>query len=715
MGERNAGDRLPGDKVDAEIHAGSTPEDAMWLKLARDGFNVSTDFLDDGIRTEWVAAQSRFQSVHPPGSKYSNPSYAKRSKIFRPKTRSAARRAEALAAKALFSNSDLISCKGQNTGSEIQAAAARVNKSLLQYRLEHTIPWFTLAMGARQDCFNHGICVSLQTWKYEEEEIVDLVPLTDPLTGEAVLDEEGRELGEEIKQKKVRYDEPTIMLVPPENLRIDPNSEWNAPVKTSPALTIMLPMFVGDIQARMKEANPVTGSPEWREYDLATILGSDEQQDTNESVRQARQGKNRRDPRDETQYNAYSTVWVHLNIIRKDNIDYAFYTLSNRLMLTDPVPIEEILPLGRESITVGFSIVEAHKIYPSGGNSISAPIQSEINDIANQRMDNVKLALNKRFVLRRGANVDQAALMRSVPGGGITADDVDKDVRVLDYNDVTGSSYQEQDRLSQEQDELVGTFSGSSVQANRSLNETVGGMNMLKGDAASVAEYELRTWLETWVEPVLRKLQKLEAMFETDQAVMEIAGENSEVFQRYGRDVAIDQLIDQELSISVNVGMGNTDPDQKLQRFNGLLMAVAQVPELGAKMKGQEIGKEMFSMGGFDNGERFFMSDEEYEKQQAAQGGGEAPDNSLQIAQIRADADLQMEKMRSDDRRYAVELQADTRMQEKAAEMQIKLKDLYETIGVKKADLQTKRQVVALQEGNKAAEQRLKREMGSGI
>lgn len=709
MSERNSRDTLPGDKED--IVGAHSDEDMEWLRLARDGFQASTDFLDDGIRSEWIDAMSRFHSQHPPGSKYNSAFYAKRSKTFRPKTRSAARRAEALAAKALFSNSDLINCTGQNKGSAIQAAGARVNKALLQYRLEHSIPWFITAMGARQNCFNQGVCVSLQTWKYEVEEEEELVPLIDE-AGLPVTDEEGNELGEAIVHTKVIHDEPVIQLVPTENLRIDPNSDWTDPVGTSPAITVMMMMYVDDIMQKMKKANPVTGEPEWRPYSKAEILGSMQDDDTSESVRKARQGTKRQDPMDTVAHNAFSPVWVHLNIIRRDGKDYGFYTLSNRLMLSDPAAIETILPLGRKSITVGTSIVEAHRIYPAGGNALGAPIQYEINDVANQRLDNVKLALNKRFILRRGANIDTAAMMRSVPGGGVVADDPEKDIKVMEYRDVTGSSYQEQDRLAQEQDELVGMFSGSSVQANRSLNETVGGMNLLQGDAASVAEYELRTWIETWVEPVLRKLQKLEAMFETDAVVMEIAGENSEVFQRYGRDAAIDELIDQEVFISVNVGMGNTDPMQKIQRFQGILSVAGSVPEIAQRMNGEEIGKELFSMGGYSDGERFFLTEDQMMQRQQGQ---QKPDNSLEAAKLRAEALLKQEEIRSQDRRYEADLRSQTEMEKKAAELNIKLKDLYERIGIDKAKLQTQRDTTALIEGNKAAEQRLKKEMGSGI
>ena len=722
MSQKHNNDLLPGELEDPNVGSGQDDDEVYWLAKARAAFDSSDDFLNGGLRNEWEDSLARFHSQHPKGSKYHSATYKKRSKIFRPKTRSAARRAEATAAKALFSNSDLIDVRGQNTGSATQAAAARVNKELMQYRLEHSIPWFVTAMGARQDTFNYGVCCSLSTWNYVEVEDSELQPVMDEM-GNPMIDEEGRELGEEIVTSRIEVDEPVITLIPPENLRVDANSDWRDPIKDSPAITVMTPMYAWEVLAKMKKPNAVTGTAEWKEYSLASILAASQEQDASQSTRQARQGDQRLDPQDTSRYDQYTQVWVHLNIMRdEDGKDMCFYTLSNRLMLTDPVPVDEILPLGRESLTVGISMIESHRVYPIGGNKLGAPLQSEINSVANQRMDNVMLALNKRFILKRGANVDQAALMRSVPGGGVTAGDPDKDVRILEYSDVTSSSYQEHDRLPQEQDELIGTFSGSSVQANRALNETVGGMQMLQGDAANIAEYELRTWIETWVEPVLRKLQKLEAMFETDENILQIAGENSEVFQQYGQDVSIDELLDHELVVSVNVGMGNTDPMQRVQKFSTVLSAAAQIPEVASRMKGDEVGKEMFALGGYSEGERFFMSEEEFQaaqakmaEQQAAQGPAQAPDTSLEIAQINAQKDREIEQLRSDDRRFEAEIRRETAMEQTAAKMDIEIKTLYEKIGIDRAKLQDARDITALKEGNKSREMGLKREMGSGI
>lgn len=726
MGYRESDSLLPGDLDDMPA---VDDGDREWLKIVRTSFEASTDFLDDGIRTEWEASLARFHSEHPPQSKYYSSNYKGRSKIFRPKTRSFARRAEAAAAKALFSNTDLVDVTGQDRGSPTQAAAARLYKALLQYRLEHSIPWFLTAMGARQDCFNYGICISLSSWDYQVEERTTIQPVLDPM-GNSILDENGEELGEEVTELKVKEDKPDIKLLPPENVRFDANSDWRDPVRTSPVITVMLPMYAGEVLERAKNPQGVAEAATWREYDLKEILAASQDKTINEIIRQARQGRERMDPLDTIEGDENTPVWVYLNFVKKDGKDYAFYTLGKMLMLSEPAPADEVIPLGREALTIGFSIVESHRPYPIGGNKLAAPMQAEINDVTNQRMDNVRLALNKRYLLRRNRNIDQAALMRSVPGGGVMTDDPDTDVRVLDYPDVTASSYQEQNLLAQELDELSGMFSGSSVQANRALNETVGGMNLLQSDASDVSEYELRTFVETWVEPVLRKLQKLEAMFETDQTILNLSAENAELFQEYGRDLAVDQLLDEELVVSVNVGMGNTNPMQRLQRFTQTLMAAAQIPEIAQQLNAEEVGKEMFAMGGYSEGARFFLSQEEMQKrqqqqmqmEQAAKQQPQTQQHQIEVANIRAQVErekMELQRQLEGMRTEIKMLQEDNEQRRWEIEMQndrdIKSNELYEKIELEDRKRKDNRQVTALKEVNRIREMNLKRDTGSGI
>jgi hypothetical protein len=354
-------------------------------------------------------------------------------------------------------------------------------------------------------------------------------------------------------------------------------------------------------------------------------------------------------------------------------------------------------------------------------------MQAELNDVTNQRMDNVKLALNKRYIVKRGAQIDTAALKRSVPGGGVVTSNPETDVRVLDYPDVTGSSYQEQDRLSQELDELTGNFSSSSVQANRSLNETVGGMNMLMGDASEVAEYELRTFVETWVEPVLRKLDKLIAMFETDEVIKAVCSENADLDAAYGDDPAMrDKLLDEELVVSVNVGMGNTNPQQRLQQFQTIVGGVAAIPEIAQRLNPDEIGKEIFSLGGFSDSTRFFRTEEEMQ-QLAEQAAQQQPqDTSLQVAQIKAQASMEEMQIKAQLEMQLAQLKAETeregnmqdyevKMAKIVTDANTKLKDLYEKMNIERDKLRTQRDVIAAKEGGRLREMNLRRDTGAGI
>ena len=94
--------------------------------------------------------------------------------------------------------------------------------------------------------------------------------------------------------------------------------------------------------------------------------------------------------------------------------------------------------------------------------------------------------MNKRYFFKRGKRVDLRSLVRNISSSVTPMDNPEKDVRVQDAQDVTVSSQAEQDRLNLDFDDVVGAFSDSSVQSNRNLNETVGGMNILTASANKV-------------------------------------------------------------------------------------------------------------------------------------------------------------------------------------------------------------------------------------
>lgn len=577
-----------------------------WLEIASEAFDSSTTYVDNNYRKQWEDNLRAFQGKHPEGSKYYSDTFKHRSKLFRPKTRSVIRKNEALAATAYFANMDVISTGAMDDSNPAQLASADVMKQILQYRLTKTIPWFQTVMGAIQDAQVTGVVCSYQYWKYREsvktlqQEIMDL-------SGAILADDMGKPITQEVQEITVLEDKPCIELWPIENIRIDPAASWIDPINTSPYVIRMIPMYVKDVRNMSKRIDSKTGQPKFKavtedELYAATRINDD----TTRNVR----NDYREDPYDQNKsVKAFDIVWVHENIINIDDEDVVFYTLSTDALLTDPQPLKEVYFHNMRPIVMGCCVIETHKIYPTSIAGLGSDLQKEANDIVNQRMDNVKLVLNKRWLVKRGKGVDTQSLLRNAAGSVTLANDL-TDVMPIEFQDVTSSAYAEQDRVNLDFDELTGNFSSGSVQSNRALNETVGGMNLLTSGANQMGEYLLRTFNETWVEPVLRQLVKLEQAYETDQVILTLAGNKAQLFQKYGIDRVTDELLNQELTLTVNVGTGATDPNFRLQKFlmalNSFLQITAAAPP-NANL--EEISKEIFGHVGYKDGARFFNKD----------------------------------------------------------------------------------------------------------
>ena len=539
-------------------------------------------------------------------------------------------------------------------------------------------------VGAYQDTNVYGVCISRQFWDFRKRKRVSYEVETDE-GGNPVVDESGVPMGYESEQDEIIADQPMIDLIAPDNFRFDPAADWRDPCKTSPYLIEKIPMYAGDVQAMM-------GDGGWNEYTLGQLVAhGSEDNDSGQSVRYAREGRSREDSTEVSTANEYSIVWVHFNIIR-DNTgqDFAFYTVGTGLLLTDPAPLEEVDALGRSRYAIGFSSVEAHRSHPAGIVELTRPLTEMLNDITNQRHDNVRLVLNRRYAIRRGANIDLGALMRNVPGGGVMMDDVSADYRIMETPDVTQSSYVEQDRIAVEADELLGTFSQASVQSNRSLNQTVGGMNLMSGSANQVQELGLRTFIETWVEPVLRTMVKLESLYETDETVLAIAASKAELFVQID-----DNLMMQNLTVRVNVGMGNTNPKEKLARFLEPLNAVSGLPEFIQEIDFVEVGKEIFALSGQGDGSRFMLSDEKKKARSDSQGGQDDP--RIVVEQMRQqmkqmEFELLQMQIEQDGTLGQLKIETDKEIAyaKIAADKEIKLTDLYGRLGVDKQMLEAK-------------------------
>lgn len=545
-----------------------------WLSLAKEAYSASTTWFEQNVRDELDYSLRAFRNEHASNSKYSSEEYKARSRVFRPKTRSIIRKNEAAGAIALFSNMDIVNVSAGNPDNPMSVASAAAIKEILEYRLSKTIPSFPLVMGAIQDAQTQGAVCSYQYWEYQRK-------------GD----------GRKVKDK------PCIELRPLENIRIDGGANWLDPINTSPYLADIIPMYVCDVKAMMKSKNDKTKDPKWKSYPDSEILKA-----RPDVMAFSRLPRDKQFERPSETLNSFDIVWV-LRWFMKDSQgeDHVFYTLGTENLLSVVKPLEEVYFHGKRPYVLGYSILETHKALKPGVPLLVKPLQQEVNDVANQRLDNVKFVLNKRWLVARGRQVDVQSLIRNVPGGVTLLTDPKNDIVESNWADVTSSSYVEQDRLSSELDDLAGNFTPSTKVANNAVNDTVRGSQMAAQGAGLMSDYLLRTVIETWWEPVLRQLVLLEQYYETDEIVLAVCANKARLYPRFGVSTITDDLLMNEVNVSVNVGMGSSNPTERTARFLAATSASIQLVTTappGANVS--EMIKEIYSNAGYRDGARFW-------------------------------------------------------------------------------------------------------------
>lgn len=587
--------------------------DVDWLKLVREAESQGGQFALDQIKGAWDRSYKAFHNEHFASSKYRSNAFAARSKLFRPKTRSAVRKANAAAAAALFAKKDTISCAPGNENDPRQRGSAALMQELINYRTSRTsgraaIPWFRTAIGAHQDTLIMSACLSKQCWKLELKPEVTQQPQV--IDGQPVLDPAGHPVMEAVKTFSPAVDRPDIVLIPLENAIIDPAASWIDPVQDASYFIVKYPMRIDEIRKKQQDPrNPWNAVP-----DAVLRSAGTDQKLRSSGTRASRENGLDRMDNAATGSGPFEVIWVYEVFMRHEGQDICFYSAGSRAFLTDPAPVEEVYPEqgGERPYVLGVGSLESHRIFPMSHVESWQPLQQEINDLANLRLDQVKQGVSPITFVKRGRQVDLGALQRRGPNTTILRTEKD-DIEFDRPPEVPSSAYAEMERLNVDFDDLAGQFNSGSVQTNRSLNETVGGLNLISSAANSVQEFDLRTWVETWVEPVMGQIVKLEQFYESDAAILGICGDKAELLQKFGIDQITDELLQQQVVISVDAGMGASNPQTKLQNFAGALKVVAPIWQGSPQVQSGEvepdvvaITEEVFSLVGHrDAGRRF--------------------------------------------------------------------------------------------------------------
>lgn len=646
-----AGDRdldLDLDDVDIEPDI----DDIDFLAIIARAESVSKDYQSRTVDRPLARSYRAWQNQHAEGSKYLGPDFRGRSRLFVPKTRAAVRKNLAAAAGALFSTEDVTSIAATHEDDPQQRATASVIKADLEYRLTRTsmtsgMPWFLIAMGACLDSQLTGCCFSKQYWEFEEvptgevEDVED--PLIDEMTGELVLDDMGVPVVTVSQQPVMRAvkDRPMVELFPIENIGIDPAAPWHSVVQGGRWFYARYPTGISDARAMMR-ASRMRGESIWLPDISDATLRKGRLDDERNGARRVREGGGS-DRYEETNRagGELDIIWLQENFVRIGGKDYTFWSVGRHAIISKIRETVDAYPEfgGERPYKMGFSQLDTHRPFPQSPVSTWEPLQLEINDITNLRLDTLKRSIAPLTLAKRGKNVDiQALQRRGQPETVVLLENMD-DVNIVATPGPNGAAFQETSVTNANFDELAGVFSTSSVQTSRQLNETVGGMSLMSRAANSVSEFDLRIWIETWVEPVLRDLVHLVRYHESDERILAIAGQQARVWSRYQYMPSLSDFEQCDLTVRVNAGIGAADPIQKLQKLKFAMEMLAPLMP-AAKAKGitpniEALIEEVMGTAGFRDGRRFFeFGDPEQEQ----------PDPMLMIKKMEADTKAARQK-----------------------------------------------------------------------
>jgi hypothetical protein len=667
-----------------EQREGSILNDADAKRIGNQTWHASTNWINAGRRARWNDSLRAFGNLHPSGSKYLSGDYRFRSTLYRPKTRAMVRRDEAATASAFFSNEDVVSITPGDDDDQQQLASAEILKALMQYRLsdapaEARIPWFLTLVGARQDCEVMGICISKVIWEYEERFLKTEMRPKLGQDGMPVWNDKLRQQEfESVDLFQKIKDRPAINLLAPENFRFDPGCDWRNPVMASPYLIEMDPVYVQDALERMESQRGAP--PEWNNVPISALRGSNDLAD--DVTRRSREpGRIPGKDADGGKPADFDIAWTRLYTMRWGGQDWVYRTLaSSGEVLESPRPIKEVYLHGERPYTVGCVVLETHKTYPSSKVELTADLQRAANQDWNSRFDAVMLSLQPRQFVREGSGQDANDLRTFMPGKVVwvnsKAGEPLQNVITWDRPpSVDAASFQEQDRINLDWDDLTGAFTNSSVQASQIQQQSATGMNLMSGEASGLNEYELRLFAETWVEPTLRLLIKVLQAYESDPVVLGLAGKKAQLFQRFGINHITDELLNGGVTVRCNVGIGATNPSMKLRNFATGADILGKIfgPAAAMGANFEEVSKEVFGLLGYKDGARFFtpgfdprvvmLQQQMAKMQKGAHAGPTAapPDpTKVQSTQIQTQGKLEEQRMKSatDEKVAMIDLQA---------------------------------------------------------
>jgi hypothetical protein len=275
------------------------------------------------------------------------------------------------------------------------------------------------------------------------------------------------------------------------------------------------------------------------------------------------------------------------------------------------------------------------------GDSPIAPVigmQDELSLRNNQEIDAIKEILNPSYFSEAGSGLQESKL-KGGSGKVVQVNDLTKLQRVTE--NVTGVLQSSQDRLVQNIKAITGIDVFISADNTAMINrQTADGMNIISNEANMRMDNYIRTFNETFIEPMCEHIMKLIWRYSNEQHLFK----------------GIDRSEDALFNVSVNAGLGATSTQVKLQ---GLDNAFQKFMALQDAEKANRTIKDSLPLLGIKNTTDYFPDDDDEEaKAQKEQQQQEQMQKQQQMEQIQMEKEMaELEKIKAETQKAIEELQ----------------------------------------------------------
>lgn len=306
--------------------------------------------------------------------------------------------------------------------------------NLVYYQMKQKMKAATRLYEIVKGCIIFGTAISKQVWKYEEKEVIRR---TEEL--QDVIMDDGSVASVTVRVPKattiVQYDAPDIQNIPLESFFHDP------------AYTDMgaSPFVIHEFYKELHELK----SGEASGYYKNTEKLFEEKEDGARRQRYDSSGIQLGNMKDGVRIWEYWTDEWCVTIANKDTV----------------IRVEENPYYHKKKPFIKWcTVMMPNEWYGKAMVETLVDLQAELNTVRNQRVDNVSLAINRMFLINKGADIDTAQL-KSKPNGFIEVDDIEKDIKELIFKDVTSGAYQEEETIKNDMDVTSGVHNMDRGQA----------------------------------------------------------------------------------------------------------------------------------------------------------------------------------------------------------------------------------------------------------